>query len=103
MTSGPASIGVEELTVFLGLFFDRYMTNGNPTSPDIHPVNVLRQMKVKSSKKAETGLRMAVADCLEMTAPWTAEQIREADRFFGLNGAVTLSELKQGFRAPTRT
>lgn len=103
MTSGPTSIGFEELTVFLGLFFDRYMANGKPTSPDIHPLNVLHQMKAKSPKKAETGLRMAVADCLAMTAPWTTEQVLEADGFLGSNGAITLSDLKQRFRGPERT
>src|SRR4030095_4003101 len=101
MTRDPSdNITSDELTAFLGNFFDRYMSDGKPVPPDIHPVDVLSKMKVKSAKRAELGLRMTVADCLEMTSPWTPAQVAEADSFLNSMRAISLSDLRRRFRGP---
>jgi hypothetical protein len=92
------AVSIDELTIFLGFFFDRYMAGGKLVSPDVHPLNVLRKIEAQSPKKAVIGLKMAVADCLEMSLPWTPTQVTEADSFLSSKGAVTLSDLRRRFR-----
>jgi hypothetical protein len=104
MTRGPTetntarALSTDELTSFLNVFFDRYMAGGKPVSPEVHPLNVLREVGKKSPRKAEIGLRMAIADCIEMSVPWTSTQVAEADRVLSSNGVITLSELKRKFQ-----
>lgn len=74
------------------------MAGGKPVSPEIHPLNVLREMAEKSPKRAAIGLRIAVADCLEMSLPWTSIQVAEADNILRTEGVVTLSDLRQRFQ-----
>lgn len=68
-----------ELMEFLGFFFDKYMTDGKPVPPDVHPLKFVREMADRAPKRALLGLKMAVADCLEASAHWDAEQVRQAD------------------------
>jgi hypothetical protein len=92
------ALGTAELAAFLNVFFDHYMACGRAVPSEVHPLNVLREAGKKSPKRAEIGLRMAVADCLEMSLPWTSSQVAEADKLLGSNGVITLSELRQTFR-----
>lgn len=89
-----ASQEAQELSAFLGHFFDRYMTDGTPIPSEIHPLNVMREMAERSPKRALLGLKMAIGDCLEMARGWPPEQVQEADDALRSEGIVTLSELR---------
>jgi hypothetical protein len=92
------ALGTNELAAFLKVFFDHYMAGGKPVSPAVHPLNVLLEVSKKSPKKAEIGLRMAVADCLKMSLPWTSTRVAEANSVLSSNGVITLSDLRRKFR-----
>ena len=90
---------LSDLTDFLGAFFDRYMTDGKPVPPEFHPVRVLSQMIEKSPKRALMGVRMAVADCIELASIWTAERVQEADDELTTAGTLSLTEVRSRFAA----
>lgn len=88
-----------DLTRFLGVFFDRYMSEGKPVPPEVHPMRFLSEMAEKAPKRALIGVRMAVADCVEMAAHWTDEKVQEADATLKTEGALSLTEVRQHIAA----
>jgi hypothetical protein len=93
----------QELAEFLGVFFDRYMTGGQPHAAEVHPLTALCEITERSPKKALDGLRMAIDDCIDMAAKWPPERVREVDEALQLAGVVTVSELRRRYWRKFRT
>jgi hypothetical protein len=84
----------EELAAFLGFFIERYM---EPVPTELHPLKVFNEMATRDPNRALSGLRMAVGDCVEMSARWPPDKVREADDMARARGVVTLSEIRRRY------
>ena len=67
MAKRAGSEEVRELSKFLGMFFERYMTDGKPIPPEVHPLRVLSEMAERAPQRALLGVKMAIGDCIEMS------------------------------------
>jgi len=84
----------EELRSFLGYFVDH---TAGPLPPEIHPLNVLQDLQRRAPKRAREGLRMAINDCIEVTARWPPEKIAAFDAELRANGLLALSTIRRRF------
>ena len=57
-------------------------------------ISVLEEFEKESMAKARKGLSLAINDCLEDTAEWPLDAVREFDRILEQDGAATLTELR---------
>lgn len=92
----PSRDEFEELRSFLGYFADTHM-GGQSMPPEIHPLNVLQDLQRRAPKRAREGLRMAINDCIEMTAPWSPEKVAALDAELRANGLLTLSAIRRRY------
>jgi hypothetical protein len=97
MAKRPITPEGRELMEFLGFFFDKYMTDGKPIPPEVHPLKFVRKMAERAPKRALLDLKMAVADCIEASVHWQSEQASQADAALRDAGAVTLSEMRRRY------
>jgi hypothetical protein len=86
----------DELKSFLGFFYDHHM-GGSAMPPEVHPLNVLDDIQRRAPKRVREGLRMAINDCIEMTAPWPPEKVAALDAELRANGLLTLTALRRRY------
>jgi hypothetical protein len=91
-----ASDEFDELKSFYRFFFDHY-TAGLAVPPEVHPLNVLEDIQRRAPKRARKGLRMAIDDCVEMTALWPPEKVAALDAELRANGLLTLTALRRRY------
>jgi hypothetical protein len=92
----------DELKSFLGFFFDRHMA-GPATPPEVHPLKVLEDIQRRAPKRVLEGLRMAINDCIEMTAPWPLEKVAALDAELRANGLLTLTAIRRRYSRSLHT
>lgn len=97
MAKRPMTLEGRELMEFLGFFFDQYMAEGKPVPPEVHPLKFVREMAERAPTRALLGLKMAVADCIECSTHWHADQVKQADTALRDAGIVTLSEMRRRY------
>ena len=97
MAKRAGSEEVRELSKFLGMFFERYMTDGKPIPPEVHPLRVLSEMAERAPQRALLGVKMAIGDCIEIARHWSSDRVKEADIALRAEGAPTLSEIRRRY------
>ena len=95
MITTKATDETHELTAFLEFLFDNYMADG--VSPEVHPAKFVRELAERAPKRALLGLRMAIGDCIEASASWPAQKVKEADDALRARGIATLSEMRRRY------
>jgi hypothetical protein len=84
------------LKSFIAFFADRYLSVGN-LPPDQRPLAVLEALEKKSPRKALTGLRQAINDCVEASFDFNQAELEGLDSELRDRGIVTLSELRRRY------
>jgi hypothetical protein len=80
---------------FLGAWDAKFLRSRFPDLPEEHrPIAALERTEKVSMARARAGLLMAVNDIVEMSLPWSPEQVVQTDREFGALGVLTLSEVR---------
>jgi hypothetical protein len=97
MTRRKLTDETDDLTAFLGFFFENFMTDGASVPSEVHPLNFLREMAVRAPKRALLGLRMAIGDCIESSAHWSTQEVKEADDALRARAIPTLSEMRRRY------
>ena len=87
----------QALKGFLGYFVDRHMLADTAIRPEDHPLAVLASIEAAAPARARQGLRMAINDCLEMSAGFTPAEVKAADADLQSAGLPTLSALRLRF------
>lgn len=82
-----------EMKAFLRFFSERYLDPRFPTPAD-RPMAQLERSEQLSVKDAESALRMAVNNCLEISAPWPLVQITSLDTEMHAAGIPSLSQVR---------
>jgi hypothetical protein len=87
---------IARLTRFIDYFALKFSGLANISQDDL-PSTVFNKHALKSPAGAQSGLFMAVNDCVEMSLGWKAERIREVDNELAALGALTLTEARAKF------
>ncbi|MBA2587779.1 MAG: hypothetical protein H0U98_04045 [Alphaproteobacteria bacterium] len=66
-------------------------------APEIDPILQLEKLEKKAPSQAGAGLQMAVDDILNQSIHWSKEELREYDRVLGLEGRLTVSEVRKAY------
>jgi hypothetical protein len=81
---------------FLSFYADKYlMADGLP--PEKRPIASLEALEGQSMKKALSGLRQAINDCVEMSFRFDHSEVEKLDSQLRSRGIVTLSELRRRY------
>lgn len=90
MTPRP---GYPELKAFLRFFSAHYLDARHPSADD-RPMAVLERHEQLSVKDAESALRMAVNNCLEISSSWPLVQVQSLDADMHAAGIPSLSRVR---------
>jgi len=90
MNSKP---GYTEMKAFLRFFSSNFLDQRCKSAND-RPMAVLERHEQESSKKAESALRMAVNNCMEISSPWPLSQIVALDTQMRAAGVPSLSYVR---------
>ncbi len=82
-----------EMKAFLRFFSHRFLDQRTATGAD-QPVTALEKLEQESPDRAPAGLRMAVNNCMEISAPWLLSQIESLDKEMHAQGLITLSQVR---------
>jgi len=82
---------------FMAFFFDKYFDSLPSLAPEDHPLAVLNSIEKTSLSNARKGLEMAINDCVEKSADWSAEKVAAADAELQSQGLISLTEVRQSF------
>lgn len=85
--------GYPEMKAFLRFFSSRFLDQ-RCRSADDRPMNVLERHELESAGRAESALRMALNNCLEISAPWPLSQVIALDAEMQANGIPSLSQVR---------
>lgn len=97
MTKSKFTGEMDDLSAFLGFFFENFMANDASVPPEVHPLKFVRETAVRAPKRALLGLRMAIGDCIESSVHWSVQQVKEADDALRARGIATLSEMRRRY------
>lgn len=86
----PTTLDYTEMKAFLSFFAERFLDQRAP-SPAHRPMALLARQEQESPASARSGLRMAVNNCLEISAPWPLSQIMALDLEMAARGIRSLS------------
>jgi hypothetical protein len=78
------------MKAFLRFFSSRFLDQRCQSAND-RPMNVLERHEQESASRAESALRMAVNNCLEISAPWPLSQVIALDAEMHATGIPSLS------------
>jgi hypothetical protein len=81
---------------FLSFYAQRYL-GIERLPPEQRPIAMLEAMENTSPKKAVSGLRQAINDCVEMSLRLPHQEVEELDARLRALGIVTLSELRRRY------
>jgi len=87
MNSNP---GYPEMKAFLRFFSSRFLDQRCLSAND-RPMAVLERHEQESASRAESALRMAVNNCLEISSPWPLSQVIALDAEMHATGVPSLS------------
>jgi hypothetical protein len=90
MNSKP---GYTEMKAFLRFFSSRFLDQ-RCQSPNDRPMVQLERHERESSSQAESALRMAVNNCLEISSPWPLSQVVALDTEMHATGILSLSQVR---------
>lgn len=82
-----------EMKAFLRFFSERFLDQ-RVTAPSARPMAVLDALEQESQARASSGLRMAVNNCMEISAPWPLSQVKSLDIEMHAKGLLTLSQVR---------
>lgn len=85
--------GYTEMKAFLGFFSSRFLDQ-RCQSPNDRPMVQLERHEKESSSQAESALRMAVNNCLEISSPWPLSQVVALDVEMHATGLLSLSQVR---------
>lgn len=81
------------MKAFLRFFSERFLDQ-RVASADDRPLAVLARQELESPERAASGLRMAVNNCMEISAPWPLSQIVALDAEMHAKGLLSLSRVR---------
>jgi hypothetical protein len=81
---------------FLSFYAERYL-GIERLPPDQRPIAVLEAIEKKSPKRASSGLRQAINDCVERSLRLSYGEVEDLDAQLRACGIVTLSELRRQY------
>jgi hypothetical protein len=81
---------------FLSFYAEKYL-NLEGLPPDKRPIASLEALEKQSMKKALSGLRQAIHDCVEMSFHFDHSEVEKLDSQLRSRGIVTLSELRRRY------
>jgi hypothetical protein len=79
-----------EMKAFLRFFAERYLDQRTANTHE-RPLAVLARQEAESPASAASGLRMAVNNCMEISAPWPLSQVIALDAEMHAQGLLSLS------------
>ncbi len=82
-----------EMKAFLRFFSERFLDQRVASVHD-RPLAVLERQEQESLARATSGLRMAVNNCMEISAPWPLSQIVALDAEMHAKGLLSLSGVR---------
>lgn len=82
-----------DMKAFLRFFAERFLDQRMATAHD-RPMAVLERQEQESPERAASGLRMAVNNCMEISAPWPLSQIVALDAEMHAKGLLSLSHVR---------
>jgi hypothetical protein len=82
-----------DMKAFLRFFSERFLDQRVARAHD-RPMAVLARQEQESPARAASGLRMAVNNCLEISAPWPLSQIVALDAEMHAKGLPSLSAVR---------
>ena len=82
-----------DMKAFLRFFAERFLDQ-RVTSAHDRPLAVLERQEQESPERAASGLRMAVNNCMEISAPWPLSQIVALDAEMHARGLLSLSHVR---------
>jgi hypothetical protein len=90
MTAAPNDL---DMKAFLRFFSERFLDQRVDRAED-RPMAVLARQELESPARAASGLRMAVNNCMEISAPWPLSQIVALDAEMHAKGLPSLSGVR---------
>ncbi|KQU71455.1 hypothetical protein ASC98_18645 [Rhizobacter sp. Root1238] len=81
------------MKAFLRFFSSRFLDQ-RCRSADDRPMNMLERHERVSAASAESALRMAVNNCLEISSPWPLSQVIALDAEMQATGIPSLSQVR---------
>ena len=81
---------------FLSFYDEKYLNLGG-LPPEKRPIASLEALEKQSMKKALSGLRQAINDCVEMSFHFDHSEVEKLDSQLLSRGIVTLSELRRRY------
>lgn len=82
-----------DMKAFLRFFAERFLDQRMATAHD-RPMALLERQEQESPERAASGLRMAVNNCMEISAPWPLSQIVALDAEMHAKGLLSLSHVR---------
>lgn len=82
-----------DMKAFLRFFAERFLDQRMAAAHD-RPMAVLERQEHESPERAASGLRMAVNNCMEISAPWPLSQIVALDAEMHAKGLLSLSHVR---------
>ncbi len=86
----------ERMKAFLSFYADRYF-DLERLPPEQRPIACLEVLEKMSRKKAVTGLRQAINDCVERSSRFNHTEVTNLDAELSTRGIITLSELRRRY------
>lgn len=81
------------MKAFLRFFSSRFLDQRCQSAND-RPMTVLERHERESAGQAESALRMAVNNCLEISSPWPLSQVVALDTEMQATGIISLSSVR---------
>ena len=88
-----ATTDYTDMKAFLRFFAERFLDQRVASAHD-RPLAVLQRQEQESAERAASGLRMAVNNCMEISAPWPLSQIVALDAEMHAKGLLSLSHVR---------
>jgi hypothetical protein len=85
-----------EMKAFLRFFSLRFLDQRCKSAND-RPMAVLERHEQASASQAESALRMAVNNCMEISSPWPLSQVIALDTEMRATGVLSLSHVRSRF------
>jgi hypothetical protein len=82
-----------DMKAFLRFFSERFLDQ-RAGAPQDRPMAVLERQEQESPARAASALRMAVNNCMEISAPWPLSQIVALDAEMHTKGVLSLSGVR---------
>ncbi len=82
-----------EMKSFLRFFAERFLDQ-RTASPQERPLAVLERQEHESPAKASSALRMAINNCMEISAAWPLSQVLALDAEMQAKGLLSLSHVR---------